>query len=218
MCRAASRSGGTVWWTGPGPCLSGTKTMCPSCSGPAATSPTPERTSWLWRSSSGRTIPAAWSITRGCSTAGNLTASLTWRAGCTPRPGKFGSIWKTIPQSPLSSASICTTWAIPWGAWRATSAWGRSFPGIRGALSGTTWTRPCGARTATAGGCWATAATSASGRPTTPSAAMASSLPTGPKSPPCRRCGTGILLLRSGRGWMRPTGGRNRTCLCLQCR
>ena len=31
-------------------------------------------------------------------------------------------------------------------------------------------------------------------------------------------CGTGILLLRSGRGWMRPTGGRNRTCLCLQCR
>ena len=58
MYPAAARSGGSACWTGPTPCSSGTRTMCPFSSGPAATRASAARTFWTWRTSSAPRTPA----------------------------------------------------------------------------------------------------------------------------------------------------------------
>ena len=127
-----------------------------------------------------------------------------WRAGCTPLLQKSGNTWKTIRRSPSCSANICTTWATPWEAWRATSAWERNSPCTRAASSGTIWIRLSGRRTPWAANPWATAATLRSARATTASAATALSPPTAGRSPACRKCATGTCQRSSGTPGTRP--------------
>ena len=160
--------------------------------------------------------PAAWCTTKGCSTAGSLTKSATWRAGCTQSPMRSGPIWTPSPQSPSSCASICTTWATAWVGWRATSAWPGNTPSTRAALCGTTWTRPSGSRACRAA-VWAMAATLESAPPTMRSAPTASSLQTGRRSPPCRICATGTTPPPVGLPGTQRMPARLRPVRCLPC-